>query len=78
MTKKPQASNIPSLLAELEQIEQYFRQPNLDLAKALVEHKRAIDLTQQIKKQLDEVEQTLEQIDISGLVKSTPNLEEID
>ena len=52
-------------IKELEKIEHYFTEPNMDLEEGINKHKEALALSKEIIEYLNKVENTLNTIDIS-------------
>lgn len=67
MNKTEEKFNLGLKIAELEKIEEYFQKPDLDLDEAILQHKKAIELSEEIKKYLDTVESSLKSIDIKNI-----------
>ena len=61
MTKR---FSLQTKITELETIEKYFQEPDMDLEAALKMHKEALQIAQEILAYLQQAESTLEQIDI--------------
>lgn len=60
-------------IQELEAIEAYFQQPDIDLEMAIEKHKKALALAKEITTYLDSAESSLRQIDMHGQDGSTSN-----
>jgi len=58
MSKTP--FSLSKSLQELEEIERYFQQPDLDLELAIAKHKQALELAKSITEYLNTIESTLE------------------
>jgi len=54
-------------IQDLETIEKYFQQPDIDLEEAIAKHKQAIGLAREILEYLEEAENELTKIDIQSL-----------
>lgn len=57
-------------VAELESLEEYFRQPDMDLETAITKHTQALELAKEILDYLAKAESKLEQINIEELFNS--------
>jgi exonuclease VII small subunit len=62
--------NLETAMQNLEKLESYFQQPNIDIDEAIAKHTEALKAAQEIITYLQKAEQTLERLDIATLVMS--------
>lgn len=63
MKKEP--FSLEKKIKELEKIEKYFQQPEMDLEEGIRQHQEALKIASEIRKYLNSIESSMEKIDIS-------------
>ncbi len=67
MSDKKSSFDLSASIAELEVLERYFQNPDMNLEEAIVKHKEALELSKKIIAYLNTVESTLKQINVNEL-----------
>ena len=62
MSDKP--FSLQEKIAELEALEAYFRQPDIDLQEAIAKHRQALALSKEVLQYLESVESTFQTLEL--------------
>lgn len=66
MPKSAPDFNLKKAIEELEEIEKYLQEPDLDIEKAIERHGRALALGKEVIAYLETAENRLEKMDLGG------------
>jgi exonuclease VII small subunit len=66
---KPKRPNLDDQIKKLEEIADYFQNPDFAIDAGIAKHAEALTLAKEILEYLDSAEQTLQQVDIAALTR---------